>query len=121
MSRNCILLTVVAVLFALSATACAVEVPVTTAGFELRETYDPFPESTDKYNQWGSEYWRHFEVDNNGGPIRIWNIGVPGTDETPQGVIDVGFGGSAPEGDYAALVRSRYNDDEFHDPPQIRC
>ena len=120
MSKMKFLMLTAAVLFALSASAGAYDVTVPNAGFEDRETFEPFPESTDKYLKWAQESWRHFEVDNNGGPVRIWNVGVPGTDETPQGVIDVAFGGSAAEGDYAALVRSRYNDDEFHDPPQVR-
>ncbi len=114
---NRIFLIVAAILFALSASAGAASIPIPNAGFELRETFDPFAESIDKYNKWQLEYWRHFEVDNNGGPIRIWNPGVPGVDETPQGVLDVAFGGNAPEGKYVALVRSRYNDDEM---PEIR-
>jgi hypothetical protein len=108
------------VLFALSASAGAYDVYIPNAGFEERENFDPFPESTDKYNQWARESWRHFEVDNNGGPIRIWNPGVPGVDETPQGVLDVGFGGNAPEGKYVALVRSRYNDNEMEEIRPIR-
>ena len=68
---------------------------------------------------WAVETWRHFESDNNGGPLRIWNPGPPGA-EDPQGAMDVGFGGNAPGGDYVVVVRSRYNDDEFHDPPQVR-
>ncbi|MFT7643456.1 MAG: hypothetical protein ACI9G1_005221, partial [Pirellulaceae bacterium] len=66
--------------------------------------------------------------DNNGGPLRIWNPGnpaVPG-DYWPDArsrccsALDVGFGGNAPEGELAMLVRSRYNDNEFHVPPQVR-
>jgi len=97
-------------------------IAVPNAGFEHRETYDPFPYGTDKYNQWGSEFWRHFEVDNNGGPLRIWKPGDPANPAhlTTQGIADVGFGGSASEGDYVVVVRSRYNDNEFHDPPQVR-
>ena len=110
-------LTVVAVLFILSVSAQAALITIPNAGFELRETFDPFPESTDKYNKWGQEFWRHFEVDNNGGPLRIWNPGVPGVDETTQGSLDVAFGGNAPEGKYAILVRTRYNDNEM---PEIR-
>ena len=102
----------------LSATAGAAPITVPNAGFELRKTFDPFPECKDDYNQWAKEYWRHFEVDNNGGPLRIWNPGVTGVDETSQGVLDVAFGGNAPEGDYVVVVRSRYNDDE-DDPPKI--
>jgi len=118
MSRT--FLTVVAVLFSLSVSADAAVITIPNAGFELRETLESFPESTDKYLKWAQEYWRHFEVDNNGGPVRIWNPGVTGVDETPQGVLDVAFGGNAAEGKYVALVRSRYNDNEFHDPPQVR-
>jgi hypothetical protein len=94
---------------------------IPNAGFEDRETFDPFDEGVDKYNQWGSEAWRHFEVDNNGGPLRIWNPGDPEDPPLePQGIADVGFEGEAPEGKYVVVVRSRYNDDEFHDPPQVR-
>lgn len=95
-----------------------IEVP--NAGFEERESFDPFPAGTDKYNQWGLETWRHFEVDNNGGPLRIWNPADPAFPPPGQGIADVGFGGEAPEGTYVVVVRSRYNDDEFHDPPQPR-
>ena len=73
-------------------------ITIPNAGFEDRETYDPFPEGTDKYNQYRSETWRHFDLGNNGGPLRIWNPGVPGVNETPQGIADVAFGGNAPEG-----------------------
>ena len=85
-----------------------IEVP--NAGFEERENFDPFSESTDKYPQWGKEFWRHFEISANGGPLRIWNPGVPGADETGQGALDVAFDGNAPEGKYVMLVRSREND-----------
>ncbi len=96
-------------------------IPIPNAGFEFRETYDPFPESTDKYNQWGQESWRHFEISHNGGPLRIWNPGVPGFDENPQGALDVGFEGEAPEGKYVIVVRSRYNDaTNVPEDPQIR-
>ena len=96
-------------------------IPVPNAGFEFRETYDPFPESTDKYNQWAQESWRHFEISHNGGPLRIWNPGVPGFDENPQGALDVGFEGEAPEGKYVMVVRSRYNDaTNVPEDPQIR-
>lgn len=85
-------------------------ITIPNAGFEDRETYDPFPEGTDKYNQYRSETWRHFDLGNNGGPLRIWNPGVPGVNETPQGIADVAFGGNAPEGKYMVVVRSRQND-----------
>ena len=85
-----------------------IEVP--NAGFEERENFDPFSESTDKYPQWGKEFWRHFEISANGGPLRIWNPGVPEADETGQGALDVAFDGNAPEGKYVMLVRSREND-----------
>ena len=114
------LMLAVAALFALSASVNAAVIPVPNAGFELRETFDPFPESTDKYLKWQQEYWRHFEVDNNGGPVRIWNPGVQGVDETTQGVADVAFGGTVPEGKYAAIVRSRYNDNEMEAIRPIR-
>jgi len=101
----------------LSASVRAASIPIPNAGFEERATFDPFEDGTDKYNQYKLEYWRHFECDNNGGPLRIWNPGVPGVHETTQGALDVGFGGNAPEGDYVVVVRSRYNDDEM---PEIR-
>ena len=85
-------------------------IDVPNASFEDRESFDPFPEGTDKYNQWGRETWRHFELGDNGGPLRIWNPGVPGADDTPQGIADVAFGGEAPEGKYMVVVRSRQND-----------
>ena len=85
-------------------------ITVPNAGFEHRGTYDPFAEGTDKYNQFNQETWRHWQRAFNGGPLRVWNPGVPGTDEVGQGAIDVGFGGDAPEGDYVVLVRSRYSD-----------
>ena len=85
-------------------------IAVPNAGFEERETFDSFPESTDKYPQWRREFWRHFEISANGGPLRIWNPGAPGTDETGQGALDVAFDGNAPEGKYVMLVRSREND-----------
>ncbi len=107
-----------------------VEVTVPNAGFEERLTYDEDftpnapgeHNSWDKFNQADQESWRHFEVDNNGGPLRIWNPGDPAvaTDLTTQGIADVGFGGNAAEGDIVVVVRSRYNDNEFHDPPQVR-
>jgi hypothetical protein len=115
-----VLLTAVAVLFVLSLSAGAALIDIPNAGFEDRETFDPFPESTDKYLQWAKESWRHFEVDNNGGPVRIWNPGVVGVDETPQGIADVAFGGNAPEGKYVAVVRSRYNDNEMEAIRPIR-
>lgn len=94
---------------------------VPNAGFEDRDTFDLFPDSTDKYLQWGRESWRQFEISANGGPIRVWNPGAPSRDETGQGVIDVGFGGEAPEGNYVILVRSRENDParEFEAVTQI--
>ncbi|MDA7930308.1 hypothetical protein N9B63_05665 [Akkermansiaceae bacterium] len=94
---------------------------IPNAGFEERETFDPFAESTDKYPQWGREFWRHFDISANGGPLRIWNPGAPGRDETAQGVLDVAFGGAAPEGKYVMLVRSRENDPlrEFEAVTQI--
>ena len=85
-------------------------IAVPNAGFEERETFDSFPESTDKYPQWRREFWRHFEISANGGPLRIWNPGAPGADETGQGALDVAFDGNAPEGKYVMLVRSREND-----------
>ena len=105
-----------------SVNADPIPVTVPNAGFEDRETFDPFADGIDKYNQWALEAWRHFEVDNNGGPLRIWNPGDPGDPAAliPQGIADVGFEGEAPEGHYVVVVRSRYNDDEFHNPPQVR-
>jgi hypothetical protein len=109
-----VLLTAVAVLFVLSVSAgAAINIP--NSGFEVRGTFDPFADGVDKYFQYALESWRHFEVDNNGGPIRVWNPGAPGVPW--QGTCDVGFGGVAPEGTYVAVVRSRYNNDEM---PEIR-
>ena len=98
----------------------ATPITVPNPSFEDREADESFPESLDRYTQARIDTWRHFEVDNNGGPLRIWNPGVPGADETPQGIADVGFGGNAPDGKYVVVVRTRYNDDEFHSPPQVR-
>jgi len=121
MSRS-ILLTVVVVAFALSASAGAAPVTIPNAGFEGRATWDPFTYGTDKYNWVSNDYWRHFECNNNGGPLRVWKPGDPGNPAhlTTQGIADVGFGGHGAEGDYVVVVRSRYNDNEFHDPPQVR-
>jgi hypothetical protein len=100
--------------FALAALAISTlradPINVPNAGFEERESFDPFTESTDRYPQWGLETWRQFEIADNGGPLRIWNPGIPGIDDTSQGVVDVAFGGVAPEGKYVMLVRSRQND-----------
>ena len=92
--------------------ASADPIDVANPSFEHRESYDAFPESTDKYNQFGHETWRHWQRDFNGGPLRVWNPGDPDNPahSTTQGAIDVGFDGSAPEGDYVILVRSRYSD-----------
>ncbi len=87
-------------------------ITIPNAGFEERETFEPFAESTDKYPQWGREFWRQFDISANGGPLRIWNPGAPGVDDTGQGVLDVAFDGLAPEGKYVMLVRSRENDPE---------
>jgi hypothetical protein len=105
-----VLLTVVAVLFVLSVSAGAA-ITIPNSGFEVRGTFDPFADGVDKYVQYALESWRHFEVDDNGGPVRIWNPGAPGA--TPQGTITEGFGGTAPEGTYVAVVRTRYNDNEM--------
>lgn len=113
-------LTVVAVLFVLSVSAGAAEIPIPNAGFEARGTFEPFPESTDKYHKWAQESWRHFEIESNGGPIRVWNPGVPGVDETTQGIADVAFGGVVPEGDYVYVLRTRYNDDRPGSAPRVR-
>ena len=93
-----------------------VKVRIPNASFEERETFDPFTEGTDRYFMWAQEFWRQFEIDNNGGPVRVWNPGVPGVDETTQGAFDVGFSGNAPDGKYVAVVRTRYNDDQVNFP-----
>ncbi|MEM7394369.1 MAG: hypothetical protein AAF492_18685 [Verrucomicrobiota bacterium] len=108
----------VMMVLASSIPASGTPINVPNAGFEDRQSFDPFSDATDKYNQWGLETWRHFEVDNNGGPLRIWN--PADTESTAQGIADIGFGGFAAEGTYVVVVRSRYNDNEFHNPPQIR-
>ena len=113
------LLVATAALFALSAFSIAADITVPNPGFEERLVFEPtFADGMDKYNKPGQEYWRHFECDNNGGPLRIWNPGAPGS--TPQGAFNEGFGGNAAEGEIVVVVRTRYNDDEFHDPPQVR-
>ena len=94
----------------ISASVFADPIEVPNAGFEDRETFDPFPESTDKYPQWLKETWRQFDISSNGVPLRIWNPGAPGVDDTSQGSLDVAFDGIAPEGKYVMLVRSRSND-----------
>ena len=96
------------------------EAPVLNPSFEERESFDPFAEGDDKYIQWALEYWRYLEVDNNGGPVRIWNPGVQGVDETTQGAWDVGFGGDMPDGKYGIVVYTRYNDDEMEDIRPVR-
>jgi len=88
----------------------AEQIEIPNAGFEERESFDPFPDGTDKYPQWGLETWRQFNLSANGGPTRIWNPGTPGVDDTSQGVLDVAFNGDAPEGNYVILARSREND-----------
>lgn len=95
---------------ALTSRTYAEPIEVPNAGFEERENFDPFPDGTDKYPQWAKESWRHFDISANGGPLRIWNPGKPGVDDTGQGVLDVAFDGEAPEGKYVMLVRSREND-----------
>jgi hypothetical protein len=90
----------------LAARADPIAVP--NAGFELRETFGPLADGADDYNQWAKEYWRHWQRNYNGGPLRIWNPGAPGC--VPQGALDIGFGGNAPEGTYVVVVRSRYSD-----------
>ena len=89
--------------------AGAASIAVPNAGFEARETFDPFVDGYDDYLIWGTESWRHWQrTDYNGGPLRIWNPGAPGC--VPQGSFDVGFGGNAPEGTYVVVARSRYSD-----------
>ncbi len=123
MNRTC--LTVVAVLLALSVSAVAEEITVPNPSFEDREVlgYEPpFFYGQDKFNWVAYDQWRHFECNDNGGPLRLWKIGDPAdpTHVTTNGALDVGFGGNAPDGDYVMVARSRKNDDEFHDPPQVR-
>ena len=113
MRSNRLLLAIPA--FALAAgvshTASAVDIVVPNASFEERLVFEPtFLISDDKYNKWAQESWRHFEIGDNGGPLRIWRPGVQGVNETTQGIADVGFGGTAPDGDIVVVVRSRYND-----------
>lgn len=86
-------------------------IQVSNPGFENRA--GDFVDGQHRYPQPALDIWRHFEVDNNGGPLRLWNPGLAGT-SLP------GFGGNAPEGQMVMLVQTRYNDDEFHNPPQIR-
>ena len=95
------------------ALASPTPIVIPNASFEERENFDPFADGVDKYNQWGPETWRHFEVDNNGGPLRIWKPGDPATPAANQGIITDGFGGMASDGDYAVVVRARYNDNEY--------
>ena len=80
-----------AVLFALSASAGATSIMVPNAGFEVRGTYDPIPDGEHRYPRPAIESWRYFEAGGNGGPARIVN---PPT----------GFVGSAAEGDYCVRV-----------------
>ncbi len=86
-------------------------ITVLNPGFEIRLA--EFADGQHKYTQPALDYWRHFEVDNNGGPVRLWNPGLAGS-QLP------GFGGLAPEGQMVVRVQTRYNDDEFHNPPQPR-
>jgi hypothetical protein len=104
--RTVLILAAVAMASTLPAGAAPITVP--NAGFEVRGTYDPFDDGVDKYNQYNQESWRHWQRTANGGPLRIWNPGAPGC--VPQGTLDVGFGGNAPEGTYVVVVRSRYSD-----------
>lgn len=66
-----------------------------------------------------SDIWRHWQRTENGGPVRIWNPGADGA--TTQGVLTYGFGGTAPSGNYVALVYSRYSTEPTNSvlvPPQ---
>lgn len=64
-------------------------ISIPNAGFENRVA--EFVDGQHKYPQPALDIWRHFECDNNGGPLRLWNPGVAGTTAP-------GFGGEAPEG-----------------------
>ena len=59
----------------ISAAVFADPIEIPNAGFEDRKTFDPFPESADKYPQWSEETWRQFDISSNGGPLRIWGTG----------------------------------------------
>jgi fibronectin-binding autotransporter adhesin len=98
------------VLTATPAGAASIAVP--NAGFEVRETYNQFVDGYDDYLMWGKESWRHWQRSDNGGPVRIWNPGLPGipAPRPNQNALVSGFGGNAPEGTYVTLVRSRYSD-----------
>jgi hypothetical protein len=105
-----VLLTVVAVVFAVAASAGAVPINVPNADWEDREAYESFTPATDKYNWIAYDSWRNWNKYHNGGEARIWAVGTQGVHETTQGLLDVGFGGAAPSGKYCVVVRSRYND-----------
>ena len=116
--RNAI---VIAGAFVAVVTACAFQAgadPITirNAGFENRAA-EFAVDGDHKYPKPAVDIWRHFEVDNNGGPLRLWDPGAVwsgGSRNAP------GFGGEAPEGKLVMRIYTRYNDDEFHDPPQPR-
>jgi len=118
---SCLVMLIASLALAHLASAQETPIEIPNASFEARADFDPFSEGTDKYNLWAEEGWQHFEISHNGGPLRIWNPGTPGVDETEQGALDVGFGGDAPDGDYVIVVRSRQNDStNSPDDPQIR-
>ena len=117
---------------ALAATpALAVDIEVPNGDFQNRDNMDagapaPMVQSDDRYPRYNGldgpdanatlddyemGHWRNWDKRHNGGELRIWNPGVQGVDETPQGLLDVGFGGFDASGDangYVMVVRSRY-------------
>lgn len=103
--RAVLVLSVAAAILVLTATpAGAADITVLNPGMEERLVFEPtFADGQDKYNQWSKEYWRHWQRTDNGGPIRIWNPGPPGS-------AGEGFGGIAAEGSITARVSSRYSD-----------
>ena len=119
MYRSSVLLAAIAMLPAGVAFAAPTEVTIPNHSFEHRATYDPFADGVDKYNQWAQETWRHFESDNNGGPLRIWKPGDPANPSPLNNIITDGFGGNGSDGDYVVVVRARYFDNEYNvDDPE---
>jgi autotransporter-associated beta strand protein len=106
---------------ALTLPAGAEPVTVPNPGFEARGTYDPLPDAWDQFHRYGQESWRQWQRTSNGGPCRIWNPGAPGSSPQTTGTINVGFGGTAAEGDYIMVVRSSQSDGaNFSDTGEVR-
>jgi hypothetical protein len=88
------------------------EIAIPNPGFELRnividpsDTGNYIQEGVARYTQGAIDFWRHYDVYSNGGPVRIWN---PVATDFPGLAPD-----EAPEGDLVVRVYTRYNDPAF--------